>query len=189
MAISGGLHPQINPVLNKLGDKAILRTPVPSDLDLLRKLRNDTELQHLLLGYPKLTGPDDTESWLQRRMADEHGLFKIITDETNQPFGFAQIGNVHRRGCFGYAGICIEPKARGRGFGAEAIGQIINLALTSLNLRKLILEVRSDNSPALALYLKLGFVTVGTLREHYYDGKKCHDVVLMERQLSQDHKT
>jgi RimJ/RimL family protein N-acetyltransferase len=172
----------------KLGDNVILRAPLPSDLDLLRKLRNDTELQHLLLAHPQLTGPDDTEAWLQRRMNDEHGLFKIIADETNQPFGFVQIGNVHRRGCFGYAGICLEPRARGRGFGTDVISQIMNLALTSLNLRKLILEVRSDNVPALALYLKLGFVTVGTLLEHYYDGKKWYDVVLMERHLSQVHK-
>ena len=119
-------------------------------------------------------------------MNDEYALFRIVTDETNQPFGFAQIGNVHRSGCFGYAGICIEPSSRCRGLGAEAMAQIIKLALISLNLRKLMLEVRSDNTSALSLYSKLGFVAVGILREHYYDGIKWHNVVLMERQLDQD---
>jgi RimJ/RimL family protein N-acetyltransferase len=175
-------------VLNKLGDRVVLRTPVPSDLDVLRKLRNDTELQHLLLGYPKLTGPDDTESWLQRRMADEHGLFKIITDETNQPFGFAQIGNVHRRGGIGYPGICIDPTTRGRGLGNSTLKLLVELATTSLHLRKLMSEVRADLQSALAMNLRQGFTIVGTLHNHYFDGQSGHDVVLMERQLSQDHK-
>jgi RimJ/RimL family protein N-acetyltransferase len=170
---------------SKMGVKVILRTPLPSDMDLLRKLRNDTELQHLLLGYPKLTGPDDTEAWLQRRMDDEHGLFKIITDETNQPYGFAQIGNVHRRGGIGFPGICIDPATHGRGLGNATLKQLVNLAFASLNLRKLMSEVRADLRSALAMNQRQGFTIVGTLHDHYFDGKTAHDVVLMERQLTQ----
>jgi len=167
------------------GENVILRAPVPSDMDLLRKLRCDTELQHILLAYPRLIGPDDTEAWLKRRLDDEHGLFKIVTDETNQPFGFAQIGNVHRRGGIGYPGICIDPATHGRGLGNATLKQLVVLAFDTLNLRKLLSEVRADLQSALAMNQRQGFTVVGTLHNHYFDGKTAHDVVLMERQLGQ----
>ena len=164
-------------------ERVRLREFEPSDLQFLRELRSDTKLQNLMLAYPKLDGVGDTEAWLDRRMQEFGGLFKIIAEADDLPIGFVQIANVHRRGRYGYVGICLTPNVRGRGYGAVAMKLLIGLASESLGLRKLILESRADNFAALHLYEKLGFSKVGSLIQHYYDGKDWFDVVLMERQI------
>ena len=52
-----------------------------------------------------------------------------------------------------------------------------------LGLRKLMLQVRTDNQIALYLYASIGYRMVGHLKQHYFDGNHYHDVTMMEMLL------
>jgi ribosomal-protein-alanine N-acetyltransferase len=63
--------------------------------------------------------------------------------------------------------IAVDPGARGNGVGRALLEAAIGVARQS-GATAMFLEVAVDNAPALALYLRAGFVRAG-LRKGYYD--------------------
>ena len=61
--------------------------------------------------------------------------------------------------------IALEPHARGRGIGPEAMRAVIDHLFTSTPTHRLELDVYSINPRALAVYERLGFVREGVLRD------------------------
>jgi ribosomal-protein-alanine N-acetyltransferase len=59
--------------------------------------------------------------------------------------------------------IGVRPEAQGAGIGRKLLRQLISVAGT----RRLLLEVRTDNAPAIALYTSEGFTMVGIRRRYY----------------------
>jgi len=148
-------------------------------------LRRDREVQHLLLAYPPSIEPSDQQidDWIASRTKEPGGAFLSIIDERDHTLGFVQVSDVHRRGRHGKLGIAIASDARGKGVAGKALALLLAHARGSLGLRKLLLEVRADNAPAIRLYGAAGFRQVGILESHYDDGRDCHDVIVMERAL------
>ena len=159
-----------------------LRPPRDSDLDVLAALRRDTALWHTLLAYPAREPASmiEVRDWISRRSGELGGCFLVVVDDQDQPIGFVQVTDVHRRGRFGKLGIALTPDARRKGYGRKALGRLLTYARETLELRKILLEVRLDNAAAIALFKAADFSEVGTLHAHYNDGDRLHDVLLME---------
>jgi RimJ/RimL family protein N-acetyltransferase len=158
-----------------------LRLPEDNDLNVLGKMREDTELQNLLLAYPEQRSSDDLYRWLERRRSEPGGTFLVIADTgTNECLGYAQIADVHGKGRYGALGIALADAARGAGVGHAAVQLLLEHAREKMELRKIELEVMATNHRAISLYRKVGFEDVGVRRKHYYDGTVWHDVLVME---------
>ena len=71
--------------------------------------------------------------------------------------------------------IAVDPKGRGRGLG-EALMREAILRLRADRVEKLLLEVDGNNAPAVSLYNRLGFNTVGN-RPGYYKSSDDDEVV------------
>jgi ribosomal protein S18 acetylase RimI-like enzyme len=190
----------------------VLRPFRPADLAFLLTIRSDLAAQHMLLAHPVPSDLMAVEAWVARREAEPGGLFRLVEagpveagpveagsveaglaeggpaeggrmgDGAGHRAGFVQIGRVHRLDRYGYAGICLAAPARGRGLGFAAMRQLMAEA-AAMGLRKLLLEVRHDNAPALALYQRLGYRDAGVLVSHYHDGDRWHDVHMLEAML------
>jgi RimJ/RimL family protein N-acetyltransferase len=147
-------------------------------------LRNDIELQFLLMSIPRPNSRALVREWLNRRNTDPEAVFFVIAQCSNdQPVGFLQIVNldrIHRRG---ELGICISSMHQGKGFAREAMTLIESYLLTVFCLRKLTLEVLSRNKRALEFYRKIGYLEVGIRLKHFYGGGMFHDVCVMEKFL------
>ena len=74
--------------------------------------------------------------------------------------------------------IGVNPEMRRNGIASAMIG-IIEKTLKNQGVKKLFLEVASNNIPAQKLYKNYGFKTVG-LRPKYYDGV---DAILMSKDI------
>lgn len=72
--------------------------------------------------------------------------------------------------------VAVRPEYRRKGIAAALISLLINEA-RAIGLAFMTLEVRESNAPAIALYEKLGFTTVGR-RKNYYE-KPREDAILM----------
>ena len=59
--------------------------------------------------------------------------------------------------------IGVRPDQQGRGIGRALLQELI----TAADGRRILLEVRTDNEPALALYRSSGFETIGRRRRYY----------------------
>jgi tRNA threonylcarbamoyl adenosine modification protein YeaZ len=76
------------------------------------------------------------------------------------------------------------PRARRQGIGAALIAAALPL-LRSRGIMRLLIEVASSNTPALALYRKVGFAAVGQRRDYYEhaDGRR-EDAIIMSKSIS-----
>ncbi|HLV66813.1 MAG TPA: GNAT family N-acetyltransferase [Polyangiaceae bacterium] len=74
--------------------------------------------------------------------------------------------------------LVVAPQARRRGLGKRLLGALLEHAATS-RARRVLLEVRRGNTPALALYEAAGFEHVGERSGYYADGE---DALLMTRE-------
>ncbi len=74
--------------------------------------------------------------------------------------------------------IGVNPDFRRQGIAAAMVG-IIEKTLKNQGVKKIFLEVASDNIPAQKLYENSGFIQVG-LRPKYYDGV---DAILMSKDI------
>lgn len=153
------------------------------DREIIQTFLSDLNLQHLLLAYPDEKGRHDVDRWIRRRSDNRDFVFHVVTNDSATFCGFVQIANIHNRGRFGWLGMAIMPQWRGQGYGKQSLQMLLEEADKSLHLRKILLEVRADNLPAIKLYRSLGFRDVGCLQSHYDDGELLHDVLIMERNL------
>lgn len=71
--------------------------------------------------------------------------------------------------------IVTDKEYRGKGFATRLIDKLIT-ELKNRGITKVFLEVEQDNVPAIALYVKAGFIRYGYRRDYYGAGK---DAVLM----------
>ncbi|MCG8490852.1 MAG: GNAT family N-acetyltransferase [Sneathiellales bacterium] len=159
----------------------LLRDFRESDHDCIWQIRADTELQHLLMANPDPDRIVDVKAWVARRQ--EQGHLKVISNDTEEPLGFVQIHSQNFKNQHAWLGIALHPDTQGKGLGKKSMQLLHDYARGSLGLRKLMLEVRRDNHPAIKLYDALNYVRVGDFKKHYFDGEHYHDVLVMERML------
>jgi len=76
--------------------------------------------------------------------------------------------------------VLIDHAYRRKGHALKAF-KVLEKKAKDLKIKKMILEVRADNEPAIKLYEKLNFKRSG-LRKKYYENKV--DAILMEKEIS-----
>ncbi len=72
--------------------------------------------------------------------------------------------------------VIVRPEARGQGIGASLVRAGLEWA-AAVGAQRMLLEVRPDNDPAVALYRRLGFEPVTTRRDYYGPGQ--HALVML----------
>ncbi|MCL2313756.1 MAG: ribosomal protein S18-alanine N-acetyltransferase, partial [Proteobacteria bacterium] len=73
--------------------------------------------------------------------------------------------------------LCILPEHRRKGYGRKLMQEAESEA-KRLGMRRMSLEVRRSNLPALTLYNQMGFIRVGYRKGYYRDGE---DAILMDK--------
>lgn len=132
----------------------------------------------------ELEGFDPSEQWSENAWSEElaspdrYVLARL--DRDARIIGVATFGSVedmadlHR--------VVVRSDARGRGIGASLVRAGLEWA-AAVGARRMLLEVRPDNHPAVALYRRLGFEPVTTRRDYYGPGR---DAMVMLRPLGDD---
>lgn len=166
------------------GNRIALRAWAPADVAALGAMRNDIDLQLLLMAEPRPNSEERVRHWLQERSAQADSVFFVIAEsETNHPLGFIQATRWDRRNQTAYLGIGLAAAARGKGVASQALRLMEDYLHDVLNLRKLLLEVIGTNARALELYRRAGYAVAGTLRAHHLIRGVHEDVVIMEKRL------
>ncbi|MEW5987789.1 MAG: GNAT family N-acetyltransferase [Chloroflexota bacterium] len=78
-------------------------------------------------------------------------------------------------------GMMVHPDYWGQGIGTRLMEAILDLADNWLNLKRVELDVNTDNPAGIRLYKKMGFVIEGTKRKHAYGDGRWADSYFMAR--------
>lgn len=66
--------------------------------------------------------------------------------------------------------LAVDPASRGQGIGQRLMRELLQ-QLRQRGVRRIYLEVEASNAPAIGLYQRLGFGSIGTLTDYYGEGK------------------
>ena len=127
---------------------------------------NDPDVRYWL---SMADGPEFTleseQEWYEEMRADPWRLVWCIETEDGQPIGnlgLLEIEETHGRATLGIA--IGEKDFWGRGYGTEAIRQVLRYAFEEIELRRVALGADEDNARGIRCYEKCGFVREGLLR-------------------------
>ena len=150
----------------------------------------DYEAMHRILSGPRavwgtLQLPfQPKELWSKRLSNPQPGQYSLVAcagDEIVGQLGLHTLAERPRRRHVGQLGMAVRDDWHGRGVGSALLQAAVDLADRWLNLRRLELEVYTDNAPAIALYKKFGFVIEGTQLDYGFRDGQYVDSYMMAR--------
>lgn len=163
-------------------DNVYLRALELSDVERTSRWHNDTELYRLLVSPFRYVGRSAEEEWLRRKCAYSQTEFQlaICLKDTAQHIGNVHLRNIDWVARVAEVGIFIgEAEHWSKGYGRQALRQILRHAFRDLGLLRIFLTVLEDNHRAIRAYEKCGFVAEGRLRNHAFKGGKFKDLIFM----------
>jgi putative acetyltransferase len=157
-----------------------IRSAEPDDYAAVREIFNCPRAQAgtLQLPFPSL------EMWRQRmasRAEGDYSLVAVVGDRVVGQLGLHTFPHRPRRRHAGDIGMAVHDDWQGKGVGSALMRAGVEMADRWLNLRRLELEVYSDNEPAIRLYERFGFEHEGTLRQYAFRDGVYVDAYMMAR--------
>lgn len=140
-----------------------------------------SESDNLTFGQGEFNTTIEEEArFIEATKNSKNGLF-LIAEYRGEIIGSLTFsgGSRSRIRHYGEFGITVLKKYWGLGVGKILINYLIEWARASRIIKKINLKVKADNTNAIALYKKLGFVQEGTISRFFYHNGEFHDVYVM----------
>ena len=148
------------------GEAVRLRPTEEQDLPAFVDWLRDSEVRFWLA----LEDPPTIESereWLQTSRSDAFCLTWAIETSEGSLIGSVELWGIDEAQGRAMLGIAIQDKSQwGKGYGTEAVRQVLRYAFAELGLRRVALTVDVENNRAIRTYRKCGFVEEGVLRAY-----------------------
>jgi RimJ/RimL family protein N-acetyltransferase len=162
-----------------------LRPWQESDLIFLQSLRNDIDLQTLLLSTVRGSSLSAVRRWLEDKSTGSDQLFFVVELQNTQvPIGYIQLSQDPRGSETFQFGVCLATAYQTQGYGVELLSAIETYLQIHLNVRKLMLQVDESNTRAIACYKKLNYREVGIMHQHIFVHGSLRNVMIMEKCLA-----
>ena len=165
-----------------IGTQTFLRPFVRKDIALYRRWMEDSSTVAALYGAPILHYKAQIEAAYLDFLAKpgEMLLLMIETKEGKRPVGLCFVKNIHP--VHRYAELeqmHIIAECQNRGLGKDALGAVLHYLFLEMNLNRVWLITHAGNLKAIGLYLSLGFIKEGLLRQVHFRGGSYQDAVIM----------
>lgn len=161
--------------------KVLLRPPIDADSSILFDWINNHDLVIKNAPY-KHVSLESHQAWFKSILqpsADRY-LFMIEVVESRKTIGSCQLLNIHPIHRSADLQIRIgEPNYHGKGYGTDALQQLISFGFNTLKLHRISLTVFSNNLRAINAYKKVGFNIEGCMKDAACIDSQFLDVVIM----------
>ncbi|MBN3939340.1 GNAT family protein [Nostoc sp. NMS9] len=159
-----------------------LREISRQDITTINTWRNDYEIINFLgCNFLYISEEIDNkwyENYLNNR--DKNVRLSIIESDNNHLIGNVYLTNIQSINCSAEFSIVISNKNYwSRGIGEAVCREIIKHAFINLNLNRIYLYVLEENTRAIRMYEKVGFLLEGKLEEAVYKNGSYHNTLLM----------
>ena len=157
------------------GELVTLRTATAADVVALVSIRAAPEV------YARWGGQDDLVAELLDDVA-QPDLHVLVIEDDDRVVGAIQ-WQEEEDPVYRHAGIdlYLDPAAHGRGLGTDAVRTMARHLIDDVGHHRLVIDPATDNAAAIRCYEKVGFRSVGVMRQYERgpDGT-WHDGLLME---------
>ena len=156
--------------MNLKGKKVYLRAVEKEDMDFLREMINDPEMEKNVVGWSFPVSKYEQEKWYEIQSLNKNDIRYIIEINGNR-IGLITITNIdwkNRKACHGIK--IFNDEVKKKGYGTDAVMTIMKYAFEELQLNKLYSTILEYNIPSLNLYKKCGWTIDGVLRESTFKG-------------------
>ena len=164
-------------------EKIGLRPFKSDDFNTTFPWRQEKELRKLAQFHSFPVTEELEQDWIDsilKSRSDKAIYYAIENIEEKKLIGYFHLKDINWVSRVAWMGIIIgEINDRGKGYGKVSLELGLMYAFDYLNLRKISLEVLSENKIAVALYEKSGFTEEGLLKKHFFFEAKYHDVKIM----------
>lgn len=163
------------------GRDILLRYAQESDLDEYFAFLQDPEMNRLTGSQSDFTS-DEIAAWIKKIsvVSSERVDFMILLKRTNELLGEVVLNEIDS--CNRSANIRIgiqKNEHRGKGYGTEALIEMLRYGFNTLNLHRIHLGVYTFNPRAIHVYEKIGFKREGVERDSLYLDGEFHDMITM----------
>ncbi|MGO4704729.1 GNAT family N-acetyltransferase [Microvirga sp. 2MCAF38] len=159
-------------------DDVIFRAARPSDYEEINAIANLPGYRFGTLRLPHQS-PETARKWLENIAAGDVSLVAVKAGKIIANGGLNRL--LGRRGHAGSLGMGVHDDYRGQGVGSKLMREILTIADSWLNLKRIELTVYTDNAPAIALYKRNGFEVEGTHKAFAFRDGSFIDAYAMAR--------
>lgn len=148
---------------------------VEKDIDLYRAWVNDqSTTRYMGIGNYPVTDRE-LEAYIRKYNASKDFLLGIFLKDGSH-IGNVTLHQIDMQNRNAEIGILIGAlKARGQGYGTEAVSLLVEHAFNRLNLHKITTGMIDGNTASQKMFERLGFQKEGRLREQFYLDGEYHD--------------
>ena len=143
-----------------------------ADIELFQRVYNDPDFrEEPLFRYPR--SREEIESLVENAGENDDRL-DLLACVNEEPVGLVRLFDI-RHGDHATLAYWLLPDYRGVGYGTEAAALVIDHALRTLGLHRVLAWTIGYNEASQALLRRLGFTHEGTFREHVFNAGEYHD--------------
>lgn len=162
------------------GKIVTLRPIEKSDLEFVRSLINDPEMERTIVGWSWPISAKDEEAWYNTFQNSASSLRYIIETEVDGIVGLTGLANIDwKNGSAKGAGIRVRKDIHTRGIATDAYMTMFRYAFNELRLHRISTSAFEDNVASLRFQEKCGCKREGLLREAIFKEGEYKNLVLM----------
>lgn len=165
--------------MNIKGKIVTLRAIEEKDLEFMRDMMNDSEIESLVVGWAFPVSGYQQKQWYLNNIENNNNLRFIIEDNNGEAVGLATLTDIDWKNRKAIHGIKLDNKNRKRGLGTDALISIMRYAFNELQLNRLDASILEYNIASIKLHEKYGWKVEGKQRKAVYKNGKYNDLIII----------
>jgi RimJ/RimL family protein N-acetyltransferase len=142
------------------GEHIGLAEMLESDQSFFRKWLAENEELRQQVDNPSVPSEDDQAAWFKRSQEADRRMFSVLRLEDNRLIGHCGFVDVDHEEKTAQLRITLgDTSSHGKGYGTEATQLLLRYAFDEMGLQSVWLRVLSDNTRAIRVYEKNGFIS------------------------------
>ena len=159
-----------------------LRALTSTDVDKTLEWNNQAEISNFYSGHPFPVNIEMEKKWYEKILYSNFPItvFGIEFIETKTLIGITVLKDINLiNRCAEFAIYIGDKEYKGKGLSIEASNETIEFAFKKIGLNRIYLKVLTENTKAIALYEKIGFLKEGVFRETVFKNNEFKNELIM----------
>ena len=165
--------------MNLVHDLIVLRAVEKEDLEVIRNIANDSEIENMVVGWGIPISKTQQEEWYDNIKKNNNKITYAI-EYNGDIIGVSMITNIDWKNRNAEIGIKLinNTDYRGKGIATDVVKMMLNYSFKELGFNRIGANILQYNIPSQKLFQKCGFVLEGTKRKCIYKNNKFNDLYM-----------